>query len=79
MPARDGGTMRIAVAVSGVSDDDLTFVVEAERLGADSVWVAEAWGTTPSRRWLSSPRGRPASGWPPASRRWGPGRPPCWQ
>ena len=36
--------MRIAIAVSGVSDDDLTFVVEAERLGADSAWVAEAWG-----------------------------------
>src|SRR3954465_11546036 len=36
--------MRIAVAVSGVGEDDLTFAVEAERLGADSVWVAEAWG-----------------------------------
>jgi F420-dependent oxidoreductase-like protein len=36
--------MRIAVAVNGLSDDDVTFVVEAERLGADSVWVAEAWG-----------------------------------
>jgi F420-dependent oxidoreductase-like protein len=36
--------VRIAVATSGVSDDDLTFVLEAERLGADSVWMAEAWG-----------------------------------
>src|SRR3954465_8956230 len=36
--------MRIAVAVSGVGEDDLTFAVEAERLGADSIWVAEAWG-----------------------------------
>ena len=36
--------MRIAVAVNGLGDDDLAFVVEAERLGADSVWVAEAWG-----------------------------------
>ena len=36
--------MRIAVAAGGVSDEDLGFVVEAERLGADSVWVAEAWG-----------------------------------
>lgn len=36
--------MRIAVAVSGVSDEDVTFVREAERLGADSVWLAEAWG-----------------------------------
>ncbi|CCG04192.1 LLM class flavin-dependent oxidoreductase [Blastococcus saxobsidens] len=36
--------MRIAVAVSGVGEDDLAFVLEAERLGADSVWLAEAWG-----------------------------------
>src|SRR3954469_1279468 len=36
--------MRIAVAVSGVGEEDLAFVEEAERLGADSVWVAEAWG-----------------------------------
>src|SRR4051794_41561902 len=36
--------MRIAVAVSGVGEEDLTFVEEAERLGADSVWLAEAWG-----------------------------------
>src|SRR3954453_14597839 len=36
--------MRIAVALSGVGEDDLTFVAVAERLGVDSVWVAEAWG-----------------------------------
>src|SRR5690242_6340998 len=36
--------VRIGVAVSGVSDEDLTFVAEAERLGADSVWLAETWG-----------------------------------
>ncbi|TFV56874.1 LLM class flavin-dependent oxidoreductase [Geodermatophilus sp. DF01-2] len=36
--------MRIAVAVSGISDEELAFVTEAERLGADSVWMAEAWG-----------------------------------
>lgn len=36
--------MRIAVAVGGVSDDDVTFVREAERLGADSAWLAETWG-----------------------------------
>src|SRR4051794_26836824 len=36
--------MRIAVAVSGVGEEDLTFVEETERLGADSVWLAEAWG-----------------------------------
>jgi F420-dependent oxidoreductase-like protein len=36
--------VRIGVAVSAVDEDAVTFVVEAERLGADSVWVAEAWG-----------------------------------
>jgi len=36
--------MRIAVAANGADDEDETFVVEAERLGADSVWMAEAWG-----------------------------------
>jgi F420-dependent oxidoreductase-like protein len=36
--------MRIGVSVSGAGEDELTFVAEAERLGADSVWVAEAWG-----------------------------------
>jgi F420-dependent oxidoreductase-like protein len=36
--------VRIGVAVTGTSDDDVTFVAEAERLGADSAWVAEAWG-----------------------------------
>ncbi len=43
-PTATDRPLRIGVAVSGLSDDDLTFVVEAERLGADSVWVAEAWG-----------------------------------
>src|SRR4051794_37265188 len=36
--------MRIGVSVSGAGEDELTFVAEAERLGVDSVWVAEAWG-----------------------------------
>jgi F420-dependent oxidoreductase-like protein len=36
--------MRIGVSVNGAGEDELTFVAEAERLGADSVWVAEAWG-----------------------------------
>src|SRR5437868_13197927 len=36
--------MRVAVTVSGATPDDVAFVVEAERLGAHSVWVAEAWG-----------------------------------
>ena len=36
--------MRVGVALSGLDDDNVTLAVEAERLGADSVWVAEAWG-----------------------------------
>src|SRR3954464_12778229 len=43
-PAGTESSMRIAVAVSEVGEDDVTFAAEAERLGADSVWVAEAWG-----------------------------------
>ena len=34
--------MRIAIASTAL--DDTEFVVDAERLGAESVWVAEAWG-----------------------------------
>ncbi|WP_275586282.1 hypothetical protein [Geodermatophilus normandii] len=40
----------MAVPASGAGEDDLTFVAEAERLGADSVWVAEAWGHDPFTR-----------------------------
>ena len=36
--------MKVAVAISGASRQDLDFVLEAERLGVDSVWVAETWG-----------------------------------
>jgi alkanesulfonate monooxygenase SsuD/methylene tetrahydromethanopterin reductase-like flavin-dependent oxidoreductase (luciferase family) len=36
--------MRVAVAASGVGEEDVAFVVEAERLGANSVWLAEARG-----------------------------------
>ncbi len=36
--------MEVGIAVAGCSTDDVAFVVEAERLGATSVWVAEAWG-----------------------------------
>ena len=36
--------MRIAVAVAGRGQELVDFVTEAERLGADSVWTAEAWG-----------------------------------
>ena len=34
--------MRVGIATIGYGDTD--FVVEAERLGADSVWIAETWG-----------------------------------
>lgn len=37
--------MRVAVGVAAVlTAEDVDFVVEADRLGADSVWVPEAWG-----------------------------------
>jgi len=37
--------MRVAVGVAAVlTADDVDFVVEADRLGAHSVWVPEAWG-----------------------------------
>ena len=36
--------MEVGVAAGLGSPDDATFVVEAERLGATAVWVAEAWG-----------------------------------
>jgi F420-dependent oxidoreductase-like protein len=36
--------MDIAVTTAINSPDDVAFVVEAERLGATSVWVPEAWG-----------------------------------
>lgn len=37
--------MDVAVAAVVTNADDAAFVVEAERLGAASVWVPEAWGT----------------------------------
>ncbi|HZI39864.1 MAG TPA: LLM class flavin-dependent oxidoreductase [Acidimicrobiia bacterium] len=36
--------MRVAIASVVLTADDVDFVVEADRLGADSVWVPEAWG-----------------------------------
>lgn len=36
--------MRVAIGVVVASAEDVDFVVEAERLGAAQVWVAEAWG-----------------------------------
>jgi F420-dependent oxidoreductase-like protein len=36
--------VKVAVSISGASRQDLDFVLEAERLGVDSVWIAETWG-----------------------------------
>lgn len=36
--------MRVAVGVGVLDAESIAFVTEAERLGADSVWVPEAWG-----------------------------------
>jgi F420-dependent oxidoreductase-like protein len=36
-------TLRLGVTVSGIDEDTLTFVREAERLGVDSVWLPEFW------------------------------------
>jgi F420-dependent oxidoreductase-like protein len=36
--------MQVAIGGAVLSADDVDFVVEAERLGAASVWVPEAWG-----------------------------------
>jgi F420-dependent oxidoreductase-like protein len=36
--------MRVAIGGAVLTADDVDFVVEAERLGAHSVWVPEAWG-----------------------------------
>ena len=36
--------MKVAVTISGGSRQDLDFVLEAEQLGVDSVWIAETWG-----------------------------------
>ena len=36
--------MRVAIAVDSATAESVSFVVEAEKLGADSVWMAEAWG-----------------------------------
>jgi F420-dependent oxidoreductase-like protein len=36
-------TLRIGVGVTSVDDEAVAFVREAERLGADSVWVPEYW------------------------------------
>ena len=36
--------MRVAITTMVGGPDDVQFVVDAERLGADSVWVPEVWG-----------------------------------
>jgi len=37
-------TLRIGIGIGAVSPETAQFVIDAERLGADSVWVPEAWG-----------------------------------
>jgi F420-dependent oxidoreductase-like protein len=37
-------TLRVAVGIGAVTDETTQYVLDAERLGADSVWVPEAWG-----------------------------------
>jgi F420-dependent oxidoreductase-like protein len=41
---RDNVSMRVGIAAQVASAQDAAFVRDAERLGAASVWVAEAWG-----------------------------------
>ncbi len=36
--------MRVAIGSAGVGPEQVAYVVEAERLGVDSVWSAEMWG-----------------------------------
>jgi alkanesulfonate monooxygenase SsuD/methylene tetrahydromethanopterin reductase-like flavin-dependent oxidoreductase (luciferase family) len=36
--------MRVAIGAVVATQDDVDFVVEAERVGVTSVWVPEAWG-----------------------------------
>jgi F420-dependent oxidoreductase-like protein len=44
LPSRDNEGMQIGIATRVASQADADFVVAAERVGATSVWVAEAWG-----------------------------------
>jgi len=37
-------TLKVGIATVPVSNDDLSYVIEAERLGVDSLWVPEFWG-----------------------------------
>src|SRR5215472_9662355 len=41
---REDSCMQIGIAAHVASPEDAGFVRDAERLGASSVWVAEAWG-----------------------------------
>jgi F420-dependent oxidoreductase-like protein len=36
--------LRVAIGIGAVDEASARFVIEAERLGVDSVWVPEAWG-----------------------------------
>lgn len=37
-------SLQVALAVAGATEETAAFVIEAERLGVHSVWMAEAWG-----------------------------------
>jgi F420-dependent oxidoreductase-like protein len=43
-PAPARRPMRVGVGVATADPHDVAFVVDAEKLGADCVWVAEVWG-----------------------------------
>ncbi len=48
--------MRTATTIeasSGPWRETVEFVVEAEKLGLDACWVAEAWGRTGRPRWVT--------------------------
>src|SRR5262249_17339244 len=48
---REGRTMKVSIGIGGAAsgqrrdfDEQVEYVVEAEKLGVDAVWTAEAWG-----------------------------------
>jgi len=57
-------------------ENQMTYVVEAERLGAESAWSAEAWGHDAITPWRILPREPVASAWEQALCRLVLGRPP---
>lgn len=55
------------------ADDATELVQAAERLGYESVWTAEAYGSDAFTPWPGTARGRPASNWAHPWRRSPPG------